>query len=232
MKSVWVLQHTASENLGTIENALRGHQIEFKYIETHRGKAVPPEMAEEAGLVVMGGPMGVYEEAAFPFLRDEMRLIESALALERPVLGVCLGSQLMAAVLGAKVTKGPRKELGWYEVTLTESGRSDPLFAGVQPSFWPFHWHGDVFSLPQGSVGLASSQQTTYQAFRYGKNAYGLLFHLEVTQPQIAEMLTVFGDELREAGGSSAEIEARSPQHLPALQAIAGNVFSRWAAIV
>ena len=226
------MQHTASENLGTIEYALRGHQIEFAYIETHRAKAVPPEMADKAGLVVMGGPMGVYEEAAFPFLRDEMRLIESALALGHPVLGVCLGSQLLAAVLGAEVTKGPRKELGWYEVVLTESGRSDSLFANVQPSFWPFHWHGDVFSLPKGSVSLASSQQTAHQAFRHGKNAYGLLFHLEVTKPQIAEMLNVFVDELREAGASSAEIAEQTPRHLTALQAIASDVFNRWAAML
>src|SRR5208283_2923981 len=101
VQSVWVLQHTPSETLGTIEDVLRGRQIGFDYIETNAGKPVPGEMADKAGLIVMGGPMGVYEQAKYPFLRDEMRLIESALALGRPVLGVCLGSQLLAAVLGA-----------------------------------------------------------------------------------------------------------------------------------
>jgi GMP synthase (glutamine-hydrolysing) len=226
------LQHTASETLGTIEDALRGHLRGFDYIETHRGQSVPAEMADKAGLIVMGGPMGAYEKARFPFLRDEMRLIESALAQGKPVLGVCLGSQLLAAVLGAEVKKGEKKELGWYEVTLSESAAQDPLFAGVKPSFWPFHWHGDVFPLPQKSVGLAASKQTSCQAFRYGKNAYGLLFHLEVTPAQIAQMLSVFADELREAGGSAAEIDDQTPRRLPALQGIAGGVFGRWASMV
>src|SRR5208282_663890 len=110
LRSVFVLQHTPIETLGTIEDALRGHRIGAEYIETHAGKPVPGEMAGKAGVIVMGGPMGVYEQAKYPFLRDEMRLIESALTLGIPVLGVCLGSQLLAAVLGAEVKKGERKE--------------------------------------------------------------------------------------------------------------------------
>jgi GMP synthase (glutamine-hydrolysing) len=223
------LQHSPSETLGTIEDALRGHRIGVEYIETHVGKPVPREMADKAGLIVMGGPMGVYEQAKYPFLGDEMRLIESALAMERPVLGVCLGSQLLAAVLGAAVKKGERKELGWHAVTLAEFAAQDPLFAGVGPEFWPFHWHGDVFSLPKQAVGLASSQRTPCQAFRYGKNAYGILFHLEVTREQISQMLSAFAQELREAGGEAAEITAQIPRHLPVLKEIAGEVFGRWA---
>jgi len=229
VESVWVLQHTPSETLGTIEGALRGHRIEFQSIETYVTKPVPGEMAGKAGLIVMGGPMGVYEQAKYPFLRDEMRLIESALAMGRPVLGVCLGSQLLAAVLGAEVKKGERKELGWHVVTLAEFAAQDPLFAGVRPEFWPFHWHGDVFSLPKQAIGLASSRQTPCQAFRYGKNAYGILFHLEVTREQISQMLSAFAEELREAGGDAAEITEQIPRHLPVLQEIAGDVFGRWA---
>ena len=229
MQSVWVLQHTPSENLGTIEGVLRCHQVGFNYIETHIGKSVPAEMADKAGLIVMGGPMGVYEQAKYPFLRNEMHLIESALALGSPMLGVCLGSQLLAAVLGAEVKKGEKKELGWHAVTVTDFAAHDPLFTGVRPEFWPFHWHGDVFSLPQQAVSLASSHQTPCQAFRYGKNAYGILFHLEVTEEQITQMLTDFVEELREAGGNANEIAQQAPQHLPALQAIAGQVFGRWA---
>jgi GMP synthase (glutamine-hydrolysing) len=218
--------------LGTIEDILRGHQIGFSYVETHAGKPVPGEMADKAGLIVMGGPMGVYEQAQYPFLRDEMQLIKSALKLGRPVLGVCLGSQLLAAVLGAEVRKGERKELGWHAVTLSELAAQDALFGGVSPEFWPFHWHGDVFSLPKEGVGLASSRQTPCQAFRYGKNAYGILFHLEVTREQISQMLLDFAEELRQAGGNAADIAEQTPRRLPALEGIAGGVFGGWAAML
>ena len=232
MKSVGVLQHTACETLGTMEDVLRGNGTNFEYIETHRGALVPGEIADKSGLIVMGGPMGVYEYAKYPFLRDEMRLIESALKLERPVLGVCLGSQLLAAVLGAEVKKGERKELGWHVVTLSDSAAQDTLFSSVKTEFWPFHWHGDVFSLPKHAVRLASSRQTPHQAFRYGKNAYGILFHLEVTHGQISQMLLDFADELREAGGSAIEITEKTSRHLPALQEIASGVFGRWASLL
>jgi len=218
--------------LGTMEDVLRGQQVGFTYIQTHVGEPVPREMADQAGLIAMGGPMGVYELAKYPFLRDEMRLIECALKLGRPVLGVCLGSQLLAAVLGAEVKKGERKELGWHAVTHTESATHNTLFTGVRTEFWPFHWHGDVFSLPRQAVGLASSRQTPYQAFLYGKNAYGMLFHLEVTREQISQMLLDFADELHEAGGTATEITEQIPIHLPVLQEIAGGVFGRWASLV
>lgn len=229
LQSVWVLQHTPSETLGTIEDALRGHGIGFEYIETHAGRPVPAEMAGKAGLIVMGGPMGVYEEAQYPFLRDEMHLIESALSAGTPVLGVCLGSQLLAAVLGADVRKGKRKELGWHAVTLTESAERDPLFAGLGSEIWPFHWHGDVFSLPRKAVSLGSSEWTPCQAFRFGEKAHGILFHLEVTQEQISGMLSAFGEELREAGGDAGKITAEISLRLPALKEVAGEVFGRWA---
>ena len=231
MRSVWVLQHTPSETLGTIEEALRGHEIGFKYIQGFAGEAVPRAMADQAGLVVMGGPMGVYEQSQYPFLRDDIRLIESALKLGRPVLGICLGSQLLAAALGAEVRKGTRKELGWHAVTLTDIAAQDCLFARAPREFWPFHWHGDVFSLPHQAVSLAASRQTPCQAFRYGKNAYGILFHLEVTAQQISQMLVHFADELHEAGGDATEITDQVPRRMPALKEIAGSVFEQWASM-
>lgn len=159
-------------------------------------------------------------------------MIESALKLQRPVLGVCLGSQLLAAVLGAEVKKGGKKELGWLAVTLAADAAADPLFAGVPYEFWPFHWHGDVFALPRNAVSLASSQQTPCQAFRYRMNAYGILFHLEVTGEQISQMLSDFADELLEAGGTATEIMEQTSRHLPALQEIAAGVFHGWASLL
>jgi GMP synthase (glutamine-hydrolysing) len=218
--------------LGTLEAVLQNHKIGFNYIETHNSHPIPTEIGDASGLIVMGGPMGVYEHTEYPFLRDEMRLIESALKAGVPVLGVCLGSQLLAAVLGADVTKGKRKELGWYEISLSEDASKDTLFAGVTSNFSPFHWHGDVFSLPARAVRLASSQQTFNQAFRYGRNAYGILFHLEVTAAQIGQMLVDFADELQQAGVDPREIERQTSAHLPRLQSIASGVFGRWASMV
>ena len=106
------------------------------------------------------------------------------------------------------------------------------IFNSISTEFWPFHWHGDVFSLPQKAVGLASSRQTSHQAFRYGKNAYGILFHLEVTREQISQMLLDFAEELREAGGDALEIAAQTPVHLPVLGQIASDVFGRWASML
>ena len=232
MRSVTVLQHTPCETLGSIEDVLRNHHVDFNYIPTHNGQAVPAEMGQGAGLIVMGGPMGVYEHNKYPFLQAEMRLIESALKLARPILGVCLGSQLLAAVLGAEVKKGARKELGWHAVRLTEVAAQDQIFAGVQTEFCAFHWHGDVFSLPEECVGLAASGQTPCQAYRYGKNAYGILFHMEVTPEQISQMLTDFADELHEAGGNATTIKQQTLEHAPVLREISEVVFGHWAAMM
>ena len=232
MESVWVLQHAPVEALGTIEDALEAHGIAPHYVPTHLGQPVPREMGGKVGLVVMGGPMGVYEEEACPFLRDERRLIGMALAEGVPILGVCLGSQLLAATLGAEVKKGEKKELGWHKVTLTPAAATDTLFTGVTPEFWPFHWHGDVFSLPAGADALAFSTQTACQAFRCGENAYGILFHLEVTAAQIIAMVSTFAHELAEAGIEPDEVTGGVPRYLPALGRVADAVFGRWAALI
>jgi GMP synthase (glutamine-hydrolysing) len=150
----------------------------------------------------------------------------------KPILGVCLGSQLLAAALGANVYPGRRKETGWNRVTLADFAVLDPLFADVPKSFTAFHWHGDIFDLPRGAALLASSALTAHQVFRYGKNAYGLLFHMEVTLPQINTMVATFADELQAAGPNSSAIKLNAHTHLPQLQKIGGEVFRRWVALL
>jgi GMP synthase (glutamine-hydrolysing) len=229
---VYVLQHIACETLGTIADALTSKGITAHYLRSFAGEPVPRDMADAAGLIIMGGPMGVYEQDHYPYLRDEMRLIENALRLEKPVLGVCLGSQLLAAALGAEVKKNTAKEIGWHPITLTDTARQDHLWKGIEPTITAFHWHGDIFDLPQGAASLASSNLTPCQAYRYGTNAYGLLFHMEVTREQIALMVDTFQDELQTEGIDGGALVAQSESHLAAMQQIGATVYQRWAGLV
>ncbi len=151
-----------------------------------RGDAIPPAAAMDdvAGLVVMGGPMGVHDD--LDWLADERALLRAAVEAGRPVLGVCLGAQQLAAALGATVTQGPAPEYGVGEVHLTTEAIGDPVF-GPAPTPLPcVHWHGDTFSLPEGAVRLAGNDAYENQAFRIGHGAYGLQFHVEVTGSLVA----------------------------------------------
>ena len=143
--------------------------------------------------------------------------------LNKPVLGVCLGSQLLASVLGAPVKSSGRQEIGWHVVT-TEP---DPLWAGVPGSFQALHWHGDIFDLPRGATRLASSAMTEQQAFRLGKSL-GLLFHLEVTESAIEGMAQEFPGDLAKVGLTHTQLVDQSREHLPALRGIGAKVFGRW----
>lgn len=232
MAKVWVLQHIHCETLGAIANILESAGLSAQYVRTFEGQSVPEGMGDAVGLIVMGGPMGVYEHNRYPFLLDEMQLIGHALEEDKPVLGVCLGSQLLAAALGAAVTKGKKREIGWYPVTLADAARTDPLWTGVEPSFVAYHWHGDIFELPQGAVSLASSGLTQHQAFRYGRNAYGFLFHMEVTERIIGDMVKTFADELQAAGVDGHAIVTKAQDYLPHLQGIGRLVFQRWTSLI
>lgn len=230
--SILVLQHIGCETIGKIEEALKAAGLEARVIYSAEGQTVPREMGEAAGLIVMGGPMSVYEEERYPFLRDEMRLIEKAVEEEKPVLGICLGSQMLAAALGAQVSKGPQKEIGWYPVRLTPSASEDALLHGVPEWFMGFHWHGDRFNLPVGATPLASSEITPIQAFRYGKNAYGFLFHMEVTDPMIREWVRAFNAELEGIRLDGKSILAGISEHLSPLHTVGKKVFGRWVSLV
>jgi GMP synthase (glutamine-hydrolysing) len=227
---VWLLQHAEPEGPGAIAAALEARGVALRPVRPDRGEPIPAAPGDAAGLVVMGGPMGVYEADRFPHLRDELRLIAAALERGTPVLGICLGAQLLAATLGARVAPGPAREIGWHPVHLRPAARYDPLFAGVPPSFTAFHWHGDAFDLPAGATWLASSQRTPYQAFRTGAASYGMLFHLEVDERAVRGMVAAFGAELEAAGVDGRAVVAGAAAHLPALAACARTVFDRWAA--
>lgn len=229
MPRALVVQHVAVEGPGLLGAALQARGVALRTVRVFAGEPVPAGCEADA-LVVMGGPMGVYDGDRHPHLRDELRLIESALAAGRPIIGTCLGSQLLAAALGARVYPNTRKEIGWHEVALAAAARDDALLAGAPDRFTPVHWHGDVFDLPAGAVHLARSALTPHQAFRHGDNAWGLLFHLELERPQLDSWLTAFADEMRDAGVAPEAITADADQRLAAAAAVGTRVFDAFAA--
>lgn len=176
-----VIQHLAAEGPGLIAALARERGFTLDIRRMDRGDPVPAVRSLD-GLVVLGGSMGVYEAATYPHLVAEQHLLAEACAREIPVLGVCLGAQLLAAALGARVFKGPEAEIGFGEVTLTPEGARDPVLGPSGPAFSAFHWHGDTFDLPPGAALLAGTAAYPHQAFRAGRNAYALQFHVELDQ--------------------------------------------------
>lgn len=226
---VYALQHVEAEPPGLIGEALRDRGIATETIQTFAGDRVPDTMNGRDALVVMGGPMGVYEQDRYPNLGKEISLIRNAIETSKPVLGVCLGSQLLAAALGADVAPA-QKEIGWFQVTLTGEAAGDPLLRDAGGSFTPFHWHGDAFDLPPGASLLASSALTPRQAFRHGESAYGFLFHMEMDESMVRAMVETFAEELQEAGGDPSAVLAQAVRAVPEMNRIGSEVFARWAA--
>jgi len=228
---VVVVEHVAEEPPGLVGDELRRAGVEVAVVRVHRGEPVPRSAAGLSGVVVLGGPMGVPDLPSRPHLRDELALLESALALSVPALGICLGSQLLAHALGARVAAGPRPEIGWAPLALSDAARADPILGGVPSPFSALHWHGDVFDLPPGAVHLARSARTENQAFRSGR-ALGLLFHLEASAAQVEGMARAFPAELRAAGVEPEALLSDTARFAAPAEALGRRVFARFARVV
>jgi GMP synthase-like glutamine amidotransferase len=224
MTAVYAFRHIPCEHLGRIAPALESRGIAVEYLDMFEGAPVPERIGEAAGLIFMGGPMSANDD--LPYLRAELALIEQAAKVGQPVLGVCLGAQLIAKALGARVYRDRVKEIGWYPVQWTPAAARDPLFTGLSAPETVFHWHGETFDLPPGAQWLARSEACAHQAFRVGANVYGLQFHLEVTPEMIEDWLTQ--DQNRQ---DVRELEAPIDPHAnaPRLSELATQVFTRWA---
>jgi len=180
VRGTWlVLQHAPHEGPGLLAELITGAGHDMEVVRLDDSQQLPPPETVGAA-VVMGGAMGVHDTDRYPWLGPERAWIAGAVASGVPVLGICLGAQLLAAALGAEVTTGPAPEIGVGEDELTAAGRADPVLGGGGARLVAVHWHGDTFSIPDGAVHLASSDRYPHQAFRYGRAVYGLQFHLEL----------------------------------------------------
>jgi GMP synthase-like glutamine amidotransferase len=189
-----IVKHVDIEGPGLIEECLRQERIPYQVLTLESGSHLP-KLDNLTHIVFLGGPMNVYEEDRYSFLKEEDLFIKEAIQRGKSLLGICLGAQLIAKALGAKVFKAPVKEIGWYDVSLTRIGSIDPFFSHLPKTFSVFQWHEDTFEIPHSAILMATSSLVPYQAFRYGDNAYGLQFHLEVTQEMIREWMETYEEE-------------------------------------
>lgn len=193
MKKVLAIRHVKIEDLGVFEDILKTFGYEFKYLDTPTGETLKESLENYSMLFILGGYMAAYEEEKYKFLSYEFKLIEEALKKEIPVLGICLGAQMLAKVLGAKVYPGEKgKEIGWYEVFKTGDHF---YFRDFPEKLKVFQWHGDTFDLPEGALRIYSSENYPNQAFVYNK-AIGLQFHIEIDSDMLEKWTKIYKNEL------------------------------------
>jgi GMP synthase (glutamine-hydrolysing) len=181
-KTVNVIRHLAFEDLGSFSSVLQAHGYKINYVDAGYDDLSQIDAVSDGLLVILGGPISVNDTAMFPFLGEEISLLKRRIAADRPTLGICLGAQIIARALGAKVYPGDEKEIGWYDLSLTAAGEQSALRYLDAKHCSMLHWHGETFDLPVGAALLASSEKFPHQAFSYGKNILALQFHPEVTQ--------------------------------------------------
>jgi GMP synthase (glutamine-hydrolysing) len=198
-KTALLLQHTSIERGGLYETVLEEETWALDVRPLYAESPLPKDLKDYGMLLVLGGPMSANDEADYSFLTEEIAFVRKAIKIGHPVWGVCLGAQLMAKSLGAEVYPGSHKEIGWYWLNQTPSGRTDPLLGLLDPYFLVFQWHGETFDLPSEAVCLAGNPTYPNQAFRYGNLAYGLQFHMEITKPMLKSWLSHWAEEIKEA---------------------------------
>ena len=226
---VAVLQHEPQTGLGIFSRLLDKAVVDYEVLETG-GTSALPDIAWFDGAIVLGGSLGAHE----PSLLETERWIRAAVQRDTPLLGICLGGQLLARALGGFVERGPRPEVGIVDVFLTDAAKRDPLFGDLPRRFPALAWHEDAFSLPRGSIPLAGSIAYRHQAFRFGASAYGLQFHPEVRPEDLRRWALVPGylDLLERAGADWGDVTSALERARPELDALAEQLLESWLRLV
>lgn len=232
MSRAVVIQHLAPEGPAGIAAALTGAGVEIDVVRVDLGQPFPEALDGIAGLVVMGGPMSARSDDGFPTRRAELALLRRALRDEVPVLGVCLGAQLLASAAGGSVRPGHGPEIGWGPVELTPAASEDPLLAGLPRELIVLHWHGETYEAPVGAVRLAGSEAYDEQAFRVGPCAWGLQFHVEAGPGEVGAFVEAFPEDAAAAVGGGSAIRAATADAVRNLGPYRDELLGRFAAVV
>jgi len=236
MSRILVIQHVPHERLGTFEDAFKSASCTPVALNSYDAKAVWPKLSSVSGIVVMGGPQSVYQQGKYPYLTKELALLKEALSARMPILGVCLGAQLLAAALGAQVRPNHSKEIGWYPVMREPAADNDPLCDTFGQTETVFQWHGDTFDLPKGAAQLFSAPLCDQQGFRYRDHVYALQFHLEVTEAMIRAWMQTPANraELSRLKGTidPMAIRRQSPHHMDRLAVLSRHVATAFVALL
>lgn len=229
MKNATVIRHLAFEDLGSLAEALSQQDYAIAYVEAGLDSLAEIDPLTPDLVVILGGPIGAYDEEDYPFLVDELRLLESRLKADLPTVGICLGAQLMARALGAKVYPGPHKEIGWSPLELSKEGMHSSLAHLAAEHTTVLHWHGDTFDLPVGAAHLASSSKYQNQAFSWGKCGLALQFHPEVTVRNLERWLIGHACEIGATPGVSiARLREDTARYGKQLEIQAAKFWQAW----
>lgn len=220
--------HVGFEGLGLLAPLLAERGVAVSAVDAPRGGLAGLDPLAPDLVVVLGGPVGAYEAEAYPFLAQEVALLEARLAADRPTLGICLGAQLMARALGARVYPTGSREIGWAPVALSAAGRGSCLAPLGAPGVEVLHWHGDSFEMPDGAVHLASSAGCANQAFRWGRNGLALQFHVETGAAELESWFVGHAVELAAAGIPAARLRAESARAAPACARAGRAAMAAW----
>jgi GMP synthase-like glutamine amidotransferase len=213
-----IYTHHPDEGAGLLKDILRERGWEVKEVKLWNGEPIPEPRSFHL-LILMGGPMSVNDEGVHSFLSGEKIFVSRWVREGNPTLGICLGAQLIANCLGARVYRGDKEELGWYEMTVSEEGKDDPLVRGFPQRFPVFQWHSETFDLPEDAILLASARDYPHQAFRFKDMTYAFQFHLEVTEEMLHTWLAGNGID----GDKKKEINAGQHLHLPVIHRLCRN---------